>query len=106
MAIEQDSDSLELMETTQGAFSHSLWENPMGETRKDALRLDFNGRLKLDFHGKSLTLRCCFGIMGLGLNRRFSRRVSKRAEMPFMKSNGKCQLLVLWKVVPARVAEA
>jgi len=39
------------METTQASFSHSLWENPMGEARKDALKLDFDRRLKLEFHG-------------------------------------------------------
>jgi len=44
-------DSIEPMETTQASFDHSLWENPMGEARKDALRLDFDRRLKLEFHG-------------------------------------------------------
>jgi hypothetical protein len=29
------------METTQAGFSHSLWVNPMGEARKDALRLEY-----------------------------------------------------------------
>jgi len=55
VTIEKDFDSMELMETTQGTFSHSLWENPMGETRKDALRLDFNRRMKLEFHGTKVT---------------------------------------------------
>ncbi len=32
---------MELMETTQAIFSHSLRENPVGEARKDALGLDF-----------------------------------------------------------------
>ena len=48
-------DSLELMETTQASFSHSLWENPMGEARKDALRLDFDSKLKFEFHGTKVT---------------------------------------------------
>jgi hypothetical protein len=43
------------METTQAGFSHSLQENPMGEARKDALRLDFDRRLKLEFHGTKVT---------------------------------------------------
>ena len=51
----QDFDSIGPMETTQASFSHSLWENPMGEARKDALRLDFDRRLKLEFHGTKVT---------------------------------------------------
>ena len=43
------------METTQASFRHSLRENPMGEARKDALRLDFDRRLKLEFHGVKVT---------------------------------------------------
>jgi len=30
------------METAQGSFDHSLSQTPMGEARKDALRLDFD----------------------------------------------------------------
>lgn len=44
-------DIIEPMETIPANFSHSLWENPMGEARKDAMRLDFDSRLKLEFHG-------------------------------------------------------
>jgi hypothetical protein len=43
------------METAQASFDHSLRENPMGEARKDALRLDFDRRLKLEFHGTKVT---------------------------------------------------
>jgi hypothetical protein len=43
------------METTQASFSHFLRENPMGEACKDALRLDFDRRLKLEFHGTKVT---------------------------------------------------
>jgi hypothetical protein len=43
------------MDTTQAIFSHSSWENPMGEARKDVLRLDFDRRLKLEFHGTKVT---------------------------------------------------
>ena len=39
------------METAQASFDHSLRENPTGEARKDALRLDFDRKLKLEFHG-------------------------------------------------------
>ena len=43
------------MDTTQASFSHSLCENPMGEARKDTLRLNFDRRLKLEFHGTKVT---------------------------------------------------
>jgi len=43
------------MQTTQASFSHFLWENPMGEACKDALRLDFDRRLKVEFHGTKVT---------------------------------------------------
>ena len=43
------------METTQASFSHSSRENPMGEACKNALRLDFEHRLKLEFHGTKVT---------------------------------------------------
>jgi hypothetical protein len=52
---EQDFDSIELMETTQPTLSHLLQENLMGEASKDALRLDFNRRLRLEFHGTKVT---------------------------------------------------
>ena len=43
------------METTQPSLDHLKWENPMGETRKYAFRLDFNRKLKLEFHGTKVT---------------------------------------------------
>ena len=43
------------METTQTSLDHLTWENPMGEARKDALRLDFDRKLKLEFHGTKVT---------------------------------------------------
>ena len=43
------------METTQASLDHLTWENPMGEARKDALRLDFDRKLKLEFHGTKVT---------------------------------------------------
>jgi hypothetical protein len=32
-----------------------IWENPMGEARKDAYRLDFDRKLKGEFHGTKVT---------------------------------------------------
>jgi hypothetical protein len=52
---EQDYDSMKLMETIQASFDHLIRENPMGEARKDALKLDFDRRLKLEFHGTKVT---------------------------------------------------
>jgi len=43
-------NSIQPMETTQATFDPMIRENPMGEARKDALRLDFDLRLKLEFH--------------------------------------------------------
>jgi hypothetical protein len=43
------------METIQASFDYSLWEIPMGEADKDALRLDFDRKLKLEFHGTKMT---------------------------------------------------
>ena len=34
---------IELIETIQASFDHLIRENLMGETRKDALRLEFHG---------------------------------------------------------------
>jgi hypothetical protein len=52
---EQDFDSMEFMETIQASFDHLTRENPMGEARKGALRLDFDRKLKLEFHGTKVT---------------------------------------------------
>jgi len=43
------------METTQASFDYSELENPMGESCKDALRLDFDRKLKVEFHGTKVT---------------------------------------------------
>ena len=51
MTIEQDFDSIDLMESNQPTLVRLIWENPMGETSKDALRLDLDHKLKLEFHG-------------------------------------------------------
>jgi len=44
-----------LMETTQDSFDYSELENPMGERSKDALRLNFDRKLKVKFHGTKVT---------------------------------------------------
>ena len=43
---EQDFDSIELTETIQDSFDCSDLENPMGEGRKDALRVNFERKRK------------------------------------------------------------
>jgi len=43
------------METFQTTFDPMIRENPMGEARKDALRLNFDPKLKLEFHGTKVT---------------------------------------------------
>jgi len=43
------------METIQTSLAKQMRENPMGETRKDALRLNFDHKLKLEFHGTKVT---------------------------------------------------
>ncbi|MBA7675036.1 hypothetical protein ES703_83264 [subsurface metagenome] len=59
MTNRQDFDGIELMETIQASFDHLIRENPMGEARKDALRLDFNRKLKLEFHATKVTSNAC-----------------------------------------------
>jgi hypothetical protein len=48
-------DSIKPMETAQASVDHLIRENLMSETRKDALRLDFDHKLKLEFHGTKVT---------------------------------------------------
>jgi len=43
------------METIRANFNHVLRKNPMGEASKDALRLDFDRRLKLELHATKVT---------------------------------------------------
>jgi hypothetical protein len=43
------------MDAVQASFDCSDLENPMGERRKDALRLNFDCKLKLEFHGTKVT---------------------------------------------------
>ena len=55
MTSEQDFDSIELMETIQISLDYQMRDNSMGETRKDALWLNFDHKLKLEFHGTKVT---------------------------------------------------
>ena len=50
-----ESDGAGLTEAMQTRFDHIKRENPMGEGRKDPLRLDFDRKLKLEFHGTKVT---------------------------------------------------
>ena len=43
------------MDAIQTSFNCSDLENPMGERRKDALRFNFDRKLKLEFHGTKVT---------------------------------------------------
>jgi hypothetical protein len=43
------------MDAIQTSFDCSDLENPMGERRKEALRLNFDRKLKLEFHGTKVT---------------------------------------------------
>ncbi len=55
MTNELNCDSIRLMETIQASFDHLIRENLMGGVRKDTLKLDFDRRLKLEFHGTKVT---------------------------------------------------
>jgi len=53
---ELNFDSIELMDAVQASFDCSDLENPMGERSKDALRLDFDRKQKVEFHGTKVTI--------------------------------------------------
>ena len=55
MVNEQDFDILRLMETVQASFNYPDLENQMGERRKDAPRVNFDRKLKLEFLGVKIT---------------------------------------------------
>ena len=46
---------MELMEGVQLSYHYTKLENPMGERCKDAHRLDFDRKLKVEFHGTKVT---------------------------------------------------
>ena len=48
-------DSIELMDAVKTIFDCSDLENPMGETSKEALRVNFDHKLRLEFHGTKVT---------------------------------------------------
>ncbi len=43
------------MDAVKTIFDCSDLENPMGEISKDALRVNFDAKLKLEFHGTKVT---------------------------------------------------
>jgi len=43
------------MDAVQASFDCSDLENPMGERSKDALQVNFDRKLKLEFHGTKVT---------------------------------------------------
>jgi hypothetical protein len=55
VANELNFDSIELTETTQASFDYSDLEDPIGERSNDALRLDFDRKLKVEFQGTKVT---------------------------------------------------
>ena len=55
MTIGLEFDSMKLMETIQANFYYPKQENLMGERYKDALRLNFDRKLSLQFHGTKVT---------------------------------------------------
>ena len=48
-------NSIEPMETIQTSLDYQMRKNPIGETRKDSLRLNFDHKLKLEFNGTKVT---------------------------------------------------
>ena len=61
-------------------------------SREYAAFLVFNGVWAGGFLRNSLKLRLGFGIIALEFHWSASGKVSKRAKMPFLNSNGKCEL--------------
>ncbi len=47
--------SIELMEGVRLSYHYTKFDKPMGERCKDALRLDFDRKLKVEFHGTKVT---------------------------------------------------
>ncbi len=50
MTSKLNLDSMAFIETTQASFNCSDLENPMSEGCKDAIRLDLDRKLKVEFH--------------------------------------------------------
>jgi hypothetical protein len=70
------------------AVSGEKW----GYDTNTPLFLCSTGLIMLEFFLRnSLTLQCGFDVIGLEFHWSASKKVLKRAKIPFMKSNGKCQ---------------
>jgi len=52
----ENCNSIELMDAIQAGFDYPKWENPMGERRKDALRVNFDRKLKLELSRRTYIL--------------------------------------------------
>ena len=63
MTNELNYDSIELIETTQASFDYSELENLMGERSRDALRLDFARKLKVELGGRAKERTACGRIV-------------------------------------------
>ena len=50
------------MQAVQADFVCPKLENPMGERCKDALRVEFDRKLKLEFHGTKVTSDASVGM--------------------------------------------
>jgi len=64
--------------------------------RKYPVFLVFNGTYRAGLLRNSLKLRRGFGIIGREFYWSESGKLSRRAEMPFMKSNGKSEFILLF----------
>jgi hypothetical protein len=85
------------MDVIQAGFNCYDLENPMGERRKDTLRLNFDRKLKLEFHGTKVTsekhLKRLFLIWSsVSPNLWESGRLSGAAEQEYTGLYGKSQL--------------
>ena len=79
------------METTQATFDPMIRENTMGESRKDALRLDFDLRLKLEFHcdEPSVEIEKCGKVL------QQARRIKSCSRANFQQSGFEMESLVI-----------
>jgi hypothetical protein len=77
---------MEPMETIQASFDYSEWENPMGERCKDALRLDFNRKLKPGFHGtkvRGIKISVCAQVFNQAALKRGIIHSSRRSSQDY-----------------------
>ena len=78
------------MEAVKSSYDCFDWENPMGERDKDALRVNFDNKLKLEFHGTKVTsdagllayreLDEVFGLTAMSQSEFYYNRKGKNAQ--------------------------